>query len=73
MFGFEAGGRFVIVNWHACAREETLVLGLPRGPETELRLMPDATITSVTPSGLRPITVVEVSPYHYGVIFEKSR
>ena len=34
------GGRFAIVNWHQRPREETTVLGEPRGPKTELRLSP---------------------------------
>ncbi len=33
-------GRFAIVNWHPRAREETTVLGEPRGPRTELRMPP---------------------------------
>jgi ubiquinone/menaquinone biosynthesis C-methylase UbiE len=28
----EPGGRFAIVNWHARPREETTILGEPRGP-----------------------------------------
>lgn len=32
------GGQFATVNWHARSREETTILGEPRGPATELRL-----------------------------------
>jgi ubiquinone/menaquinone biosynthesis C-methylase UbiE len=31
------GGRLSIVNWHQRPREETTILGEPRGPKTELR------------------------------------
>ena len=32
----KADGHFAIVNWHARPREETTILGEPRGPATEL-------------------------------------
>ena len=28
------GGRFAVINWHYRPREETIVLGKPRGPKT---------------------------------------
>jgi SAM-dependent methyltransferase len=65
------GGRFVIVNWHARPREQTTILGEPRGPATELRLPPDTTIAAVQPAGLELDRVVELPPYHYGAIFRK--
>jgi len=40
-------GRFVIVNWHQRPREQTPILGEPRGPRTELRLSPDQTSEAV--------------------------
>lgn len=64
------GGLFSIVSWHARPREETPVLGQPRGPATELRMTPGQTIAGVEPSGLRHVRTVEVSPYHYGAVFE---
>ena len=64
-------GRFAIVNWHQRWREETTILGEPRGPRTELRMSPDQTITAVEPSGLKLLQVVELLPYHYGVVFER--
>jgi SAM-dependent methyltransferase len=64
-------GRFVIINWHALPREQTTVLGEARGPATDLRMTPEATGASVTPSGLLLREVVELWPYHYGVVFEK--
>lgn len=65
------GGVFAIINWHARAREETLVLGEPRGPATVLRMTPEQTIAGVEPAGFEFRTKVEVSPYHYGIVFER--
>ena len=65
-------GRFAIVNWHQRRREETKVLGEPRGPRTELRMSPDQTIAAVEAGGLKFLQVVEILPYHYGVVFERS-
>ena len=63
------GGRFAVVNWHARRREETPVLGQPRGPATDMRLTPEATRALVEPAGLAFDGVVELSPYHYGALF----
>jgi SAM-dependent methyltransferase len=65
------GGCFAIVNWHPRPREETTVLGEPRGPATELRLSAQQTVSAVVASGLRHAGVVEVPPYHYGALFER--
>jgi SAM-dependent methyltransferase len=65
------GGRFVVVNWHQRPREETTVLGQPRGPKTEMRMTPDDVTKTVAPGGLRPLRVIELSPYHYAPIFER--
>jgi len=65
------GGAFAIVNWHRRQREETVILGEPRGPRTELRLSPQQTIEAVEASGLRLRHVVEIPPYHYGAVFEQ--
>jgi SAM-dependent methyltransferase len=65
------GGRFAIVNWHAQPREQTPVLGEPRGPKTELRLSPAQTIEAVQAGGLAHVATVEVPPYHYGALFER--
>ena len=62
-------GLFAVVNWHASPREETPVLGQPRGPKTEMRMTPDATRAVVEPAGFRLETVVELPPYHYGAVF----
>lgn len=68
----KAYGYFAIVNWHKRPREETPILGEPRGPKTELRMSPEETIKSVEGSGLKFIKIVEVPPYHYGVVFQRS-
>ena len=67
------GGLFAIVSWYARPREQTTVLGEPRGPATELRMTPEQTIASVEPGGLKFRNRVEVSPYHYGAVFERPR
>jgi ubiquinone/menaquinone biosynthesis C-methylase UbiE len=64
-------GLFAIVNWHAKPREETVILGEPRGPATELRMAPEQTIASVAPSGLALRNLTKVSPFHYGAFFER--
>jgi SAM-dependent methyltransferase len=65
------GGRFAVVNWHRRPREETTVLGQPRGPKTELRMAPADAAATVEPAGLKLLRVIELPPYHYGAIFEK--
>jgi protein-L-isoaspartate O-methyltransferase len=62
-------GRFAIVNWHERPREETIVLGEPRGPKTQMRLSPDKTVAAVELGGLKLTQLVEVPPYHYGAVF----
>lgn len=65
------GGRFAIVNWHARPREQTTILGEPRGPLTELRITPETTIEVVQPAGFKLDRIVELPPYHYGAVFVK--
>jgi ubiquinone/menaquinone biosynthesis C-methylase UbiE len=67
-----AGGQFAIVNWHPRLREETIILGEPRGPKTELRVSPQATIAAVEESGLKRARLIELPPYHYAAIFQPS-
>jgi SAM-dependent methyltransferase len=64
-------GHFAIVNWHQRPREETVILGEPRGPKTELRLSPEQTIEAVEAGGLTFDQFVEVPPYHYGAVFKR--
>lgn len=65
------GGALAVINWHRRPREETVVLGAPRGPKDELRMTPADTAAAVAPSGLKLDRVVELPPYHYGAIFGK--
>jgi len=65
------GGRFAVVNWHKRPREQTPVLGLPRGPDTALRMTPEDVQRYVEPAGFKLDKVVEVGPYHYGAVFQK--
>jgi SAM-dependent methyltransferase len=64
-------GQFAIVNWHQRPREQTTVLGEPRGPGTALRLSPAQTIKDAEAGGLKLSRVVEIPPYHYAAIFQK--
>ena len=68
----KSSGLFAIVNWHKRPREETPVLGEPRGPKTELRMSSEETINSVGGRGLKFVKAVEVPPYHYGAVFQRS-
>ena len=68
----KSNGRFAIVNWHKRPRDETPILGEPRGPKTELRMSPEQTIKSVEAGGLKFSKKVEIPPYHYGVVFKGS-
>lgn len=63
------GGLLAVVNWHPRSREETRILGEPRGPKTQLRVSPEQTIKSVQAAGLGLVRIVEVPPYHYGAVF----
>lgn len=65
-------GRLAIVNWHQRPREQTTVLGEPRGPKTELRLSPEQTIEEVLAGGLVRVGTVEIPPYHYAASFTRT-
>jgi hypothetical protein len=60
-----------VVNWHTRPREDTTVLGEPRGPRTELRVSAAETIASVEAGGLRLVRQADVPPYHYAAIFRR--
>lgn len=66
------GGLFVIVNWHVRSREETTVLGEPRGPAIALQIDAEAVELAVRQAPLRPVRIVEIPPYHYASIFQKG-
>jgi protein-L-isoaspartate O-methyltransferase len=67
-----ADGIFVVINWWPRPREETTVLGKPRGPRADLRFSPEQVAVWVEPAGFRLREVKEVGPYHYGAIFEAT-
>jgi SAM-dependent methyltransferase len=56
------GGKFAVVNWYPAPREQTLVLGVPRGPSTEMRISPRQTGESVEPAGFALERVVDLPP-----------
>jgi protein-L-isoaspartate O-methyltransferase len=64
-----SAGQFAIVNWHQRPRQETTILGEPRGPKTELRLSPEQTCKDVESSGMKLAKLIEFRPYHYGAVF----
>jgi SAM-dependent methyltransferase len=66
------GALLVIVNWHVLRREQTTVLGEPRGPATALRIGPEAVELALRQSQLRSVRTVEIPPYHYASIFQKG-
>ena len=65
-------GQFGVVNWHRRPREETVVLGQPRGPSTKMRIEACDVSVVVKPAGLLLNRTVEFPPYHYGAIFAKQ-
>lgn len=67
------GGQFAIVNWHHRSKDDTTVLGQPRGPETKMRMSPEAVMDVVLPVGFRLHGVIELPPYHYGIVFDKPK
>ena len=66
------GGLLAIINWHAHPREETTVLGTPRGPASEMRMTPVETSKLVERAGFALETVAELPPYHYGAVFRRG-
>ena len=66
-------GQFGIVNWHRRSREETVVLGQPRGPKTEMRIEVDEVTAIVELAGLLLNRSIELLPHHYGVVLGRRR
>ena len=66
------GGEFVVINWHARPREQTPVLGSPRGPRTELRLSPEETTRRLAPAGFIQVEVQNLGSYHYAVRYRRG-
>lgn len=65
-------GLFGLINWLPLAREETTVLGQPRGPRTEMRRSADVVSAVVEPQGYRTLQTINLPPYHYGIVFEAA-
>ena len=61
-----------MVNWYPAPREETVVLGEPRGPATALRMSPEQTRAQVEPAGFALEKVVDLPPYHYAAILARD-
>jgi hypothetical protein len=57
-------------NWHQRSREETIILGAPHRPKTELRLSAKQTIEAVESRDMKHLA--ELPPCHYGAVFESS-
>jgi ubiquinone/menaquinone biosynthesis C-methylase UbiE len=66
-------GQFGVINWHRRPRLETVILGQPRGPRTEMRIEARHVAAVVEPAGLMLSRTVELPPYHYGAIFSKEK
>lgn len=65
-------GRIAIVNWRPLPREETTILGEPRGPPEELRTSPEETERLVRDAvDVETLEVVELPPYHYAVLADR--
>ncbi|HXT82377.1 MAG TPA: class I SAM-dependent methyltransferase [Acetobacteraceae bacterium] len=62
------GGSFVIINWHRLPREETKVLGVPRGPATGMRMTPEETVAAIGPAGFTQARLVDLPPWHYACV-----
>ena len=63
-------GLLAIVNWHPCPREQTTVLGQPRGPRTDMRMSADTLRAVLEPAGFQLTHLVDLPPYHYGAVFK---
>jgi SAM-dependent methyltransferase len=64
-------GQFGIINWHRLPREETTVLGRPRGPKSGMRIEADEVAAIVGPAGLEVNRTIELPPFHYGVVLQR--
>jgi len=58
-------GTFAILNWNARPRDETVLLGEPRGPATAMRMTPQSVVEIVSRAGFVAQPVIDVPPYHY--------
>lgn len=58
----KANGKLAIINWHGRSREETTVLGQPRGPQTERRLAPGDVTAILEAEGFKVVAAIELAP-----------
>ena len=63
------GGIFAVINWYPARRGDTRVLGVPRGPALDMRMSPEMVADAVVPAGFQQHQVIELPPYHYGILF----
>jgi SAM-dependent methyltransferase len=63
-------GVFCIINWHPVPREETVILGKPRGPRTEMRMPPESVRAVGEAAGFHMVRIVDLPPYHYAAVFQ---
>jgi SAM-dependent methyltransferase len=64
-------GQLIIVNWHDRPKEETPIVGEPRGPPQELRLAPEETQECLSSVPFINTSVVELPPHHYALVCER--
>jgi SAM-dependent methyltransferase len=64
-------GQFGIVNWRRRPRKQTMALGQPRGPPTEMRMEAEDVAAIVKLAGLLVNLTIELPPYHYGVVLRR--
>lgn len=66
------GGYFSVINWQPIPREETIWMGKPRGPQTEMRLSMQQFQAIVKSASPRFVTIRQITlpPYHYGVTLQ---
>jgi hypothetical protein len=63
--------RGAILRHQAQRYSETVVLGEPRGPKTEMRIEANDVTAIVELAGLLLNRTVELPPYHYGFVFRR--
>jgi ubiquinone/menaquinone biosynthesis C-methylase UbiE len=66
------GGYFSAINWLPLPRENTIWMGKPRGPKTEMRLSIEQFLQIVRLATPQLVAVQQVilPPYHYGITFQ---
>lgn len=67
-----AGRQRASRRWHPLPREQTTVLGQPRGPRSDLRMSPEQTRSAVEKAGFKLGALIELPPYHYAAVFERE-